>query len=248
MYQDLSKTDRVFAQTKKVVAPFEFNDLVADCFDDMVSRSIPFYDEIHKIILDLLDYHYRPGELVVDLGCSTATTIHLMGEALKRKGVPARFLGVDSSRSMLKKAQEKIDHFKIDNVTLSCRDITQMELPQAQIIVMNYTLQFIPLQERRPLLKKIYDGLNPGGILIYSEKIVGRDSEVNQLLVDLYHDFKRRNGYSELEIAQKREALENVLIPLSPDEHLQFLTDAGFDSVDTIFRWYNFASFLGIKR
>ncbi len=115
------------------------------------------------------------------------------------------------------------------------------------MVIMNYTLQFIPRDRRLGLVKKIYDSLNTGGVFIFSEKIVSSNTSVNDLLTDLYYDFKRRNGYSELEISQKREALENVLIPLTAEEQMELLQKAGFVKCEVLFRWYNFACFIGIK-
>lgn len=239
--------DEYFKQKQETIKSFEFNNKVAEVFDDMVSRSVPFYDEIHRIITDILDRTYHEEGLIYDLGCSTGTTISIMDKFLMTKGKQAKFIGIDNSSSMLEKCEEKIRKNNIRNAKLICDSIENVDLQQSKMIVMNYTLQFIEKEKRPKLLKKIQESLDKNGIFIFSEKIESNNIAINDLLTELYYDFKRRNGYSELEISQKREALENVLVPLTPEEQLIHLKDAGFKKVDVLFRWYNFACFIGIK-
>ena len=239
--------DEVFKKKFDTIPEFTFNAEVAQVFDDMVNRSIPFYQEIHKLIIDLTERNIASGDYIYDLGCSTATTICVLDNHLKHKGINAQFVGIDNSSHMLKKAEEKLLAQKITNATLLNQHLEACSLNCAQIVIMNYTLQFIPPERRPALLKKIYNALNPGGIFILSEKIKSDNHSVNNLLTELYYDFKKRNGYSELEISQKREALENVLIPLTPEKQIELLEQAGFTKVENLFRWYNFASFIGIK-
>ena len=210
----------------------------------MVSRSVPFYDEIHRIIIDVLKYKFIPQDKIYDLGCSTGTTIQLMSKHLWDQ--KASFVGVDNSAPMIEKAKDKLQE-NWHPVELITSDIEDVDISHAGMVVMNYTLQFIDKSRRPALLKKIYDGLRPGGVFIYSEKIDSKDGDVHDLLTSLYYDFKKRQGYSELEIAQKREALERVLVPHTSDEQLNLLKDAGFTKSAMIFRWYNFACFMGIK-
>jgi tRNA (cmo5U34)-methyltransferase len=226
---------------------FIFNDQVASVFDDMVKRSIPFYDEIHAIILDLVDKFHHNGGLIYDLGCSTGTTIALIDQHLKNQKKKARYIGVDNSQSMLLKCDEKLNQNKTRHVTLICDDISNLELAPCNMVIMNYTLQFIAPKKRQLIINRIYKALRPGGIFILSEKIKSDTSVINDLLIDLYHDYKKRNGYSKLEIARKRQALEKVLIPLSSKRQLHLLKKSGFTSTEEIFRWYNFACFIGIK-
>ncbi|OFZ27546.1 MAG: carboxy-S-adenosyl-L-methionine synthase CmoA [Bdellovibrionales bacterium RIFOXYB1_FULL_37_110] len=242
----MEKKDKIFLDHPRF-HKFVFNDQVASVFDDMVARSIPFYDEIHAIILDLIDQFYVKNRLIYDLGCSTGTTISLIDRHLKNQKKSAHFIGVDNSQSMLEKCHEKIKKNKIQTVTLTCDDILNLKFQPAQIIIMNYTLQFIDPKKRQLIMGRIYKALHPGGIFILSEKIKSKDQTVNHLLIDLYHDFKKRNGYSALEIARKRDALLNVLIPLEAKQQLQLLQKSGFKKSEEIFRWYNFACFIGIK-
>lgn len=239
-----SKKDNYFADPMAEIRPFVFDKGVAEVFDDMVSRSVPFYDEIHQIIKDLLNYYFKEDDLLVDLGCSTGTTIKLMSDHLKEK--KATFFGVDNSEAMVTKAQEKLKGLS-HSYELAVEDIENVPLKDAGVVVMNYTLQFINKQRRPVLLKKIHDGLRKGGLFVLTEKIDSENRDIHELLTSLYYDFKRRQGYSELEISQKREALEKVLVPHTPEVQLELIKQAGFTKTSMIFRWYNFACFIGIK-
>lgn len=242
----MSLNDKVFADKRDRITPFEFDQNVANAFDDMVSRSVPFYKEVHQLILDMCDRFYQSGN-IYDLGCSTATTICLISESLKNKSRSAKYIGVDNSAPMLEKAKEKLQKHGVESCELIEGNIEDVKIENADVVILNYTLQFLPLSEREKVLRNIYEGLNPGGIIILSEKLKSSKPHFEELITDLYYDFKRRNGYSELEISQKREALENVLIPLSPKQQIEMLRSAGFEKCDMLFRWYNFASYLGIK-
>lgn len=239
--------DRVFQQKMDVIKQFQFDELVAEAFDDMVSRSVPFYDEIHRILLDVLNRFGRNNQLIYDLGCSTGTTIKMASEFLENMNVKTAFIGVDNSNAMLKKCEQKLSQSQVKNVELILGNIEDVEFETCDFVIMNYTLQFLPVSEREKVLKNIYQALKPGGVLFLSEKIRTDNPTFDELYVDLYYDFKRRNGYSELEISQKREALENVLIPLTPKQQLDQLMSAGFDKSEMLFRWYNFCCYLGVK-
>lgn len=237
--------DKIFSHAQQNIAPFSFNQEVADVFDDMIGRSIPFYKEIHSLIVDLVARYYPDSGRVFDFGCSTGTTILLLEHHMKELGRPISFTGVDTSAAMIEKAQDKCAHVR--DVVFLGEDMTQVDLCDASVVILNYTLQFLKVEKRKALLEKIYAHLPSGGILILSEKIRSPQAVVESCITDLYYDFKRRQGYSELEISQKREALENVLIPLSPEDQLSMLRGAGFKQSEMLFRWYNFASYLGIK-
>lgn len=247
--------DQIFSQKLGQIARFEFNEQVANVFDDMLTRSIPYYQEIHQVLFDL--FLQVPSELwrdraIYDLGCSTGETLSfLASKALERK-IKASFIGLDSSQAMIKKAQEKRELLPHnEGLEFHCSDIRSFDpsiwKKPAQMIIMNYTLQFIPMEDRDDLLKNICDKLAPGGFFILAEKVISPGKQINGLMNELYYDFKRRNGYSELEVAQKREALEKVLVPISPSRQLATLRESGFSQADVIFRWYNFAAYLAIK-
>jgi len=237
--------DEVYKSKIDSVKPFEFNQDVADVFEDMLSRSIPFYHDIHKIICDLTRYYINSGDLIYDLGCSTGDTIILLSKHLTQlKKEHVSFIGIDNSKAMIGKTRNKFLKNNIKNAKLIDHDLTTFNFESAQMFIMNYTLQFISNNNRLELLTNIRKSLKPKGIFFLSEKIKCNDHNFDNLITDMYYDFKKRNGYSELEISQKREALEEVLIPLSPELQKEELLKAGFSKVEIIFRWYNFASYL----
>ncbi|MCO4795470.1 MAG: carboxy-S-adenosyl-L-methionine synthase CmoA [Bacteriovoracaceae bacterium] len=236
--------DQFFKDKQKNVLPFEFNEDVVEVFDDMVSRSVPFYNEVHSILLDIADRTLKGDGAIVDLGCSTATTICLLSKHLAKKGIEPNFVGVDSSEPMVKKANEKLKSEGVNKASIHCSDILDFDLPKSEMVIMNYTLQFIPKDKRNEVLKKINNSLQEDGVFLLAEKIISTEPEINDLMIELYYDFKRRNGYSELEISQKREALENVLVPITPKEQINNLKSAGFAKVEMLFRWYNFCCYL----
>lgn len=237
--------DQVFKQKKDRILPFEFNEEVANVFDDMVKRSVPFYEEIHRLTLDIVERYHTGKGPIIDLGCSTGTTFKLITKEFPDQDF--HFIGIDNSQAMLKKAKEKLLPLKLKKLELRHESMEESQLDNAEIVILNYTLQFLPVDKRVHLLQKIHQYLSPGGVMLLSEKIKSPRSDMQDLITNLYYDFKRRNGYSELEISQKREALENILIPLTPEEQLDMLKEAGFKKVEMLFRWYNFASYIGIK-
>lgn len=226
---------------------FTFDQQVADVFDDMLERSIPFYGEMQRMTVELAQRFAQPGSAIVDLGCSTANTMCRLAEAIEDPTV--RLIGVDSSRPMLEKARAKLDAAgALPRCELIAADLNlDFKPPTASVVIMNWTLQFVRPLNRDALVRTIYDHLLDRGCLILIEKVLGEESLLNRLYIDLYYDFKKRNGYSSSEIAQKRENLENVLIPYRIDENLQMLERNGFPIRDAFFRWYHWAGFLGIK-
>lgn len=237
--------DNVFSRPG-ITGPFIFDDKVAACFDDMIARSVPFYAEVHRLIIDVLEKRTPKSLKLYDLGCSTGTTIALIKKHFcLNKEIMA--IGVDSSSAMGEKCREKWAKQNITQVEMVVADLCDIPIENADVVIMNYTLQFIPPSNRSALLHKIYQGLRPGGIFFMAEKIEAANPLMHDLMNELYYDFKRRQGYSELEIAQKREALENVLVPMTPEKNLAALKLAGFSNSEMLFKWYNFASFVGIR-
>ena len=237
--------DTLFKQSS-VPGKFEFNEPVARVFDDMLERSVPFYKECQQMVINLGQHFAQRDSAIYDLGCSTGTLIrHLARTLPKSKNI--RFIGLDNSTAMLKKAREKLKgHVK--RCRLMEADLeSDFELTDASVVIMNYTLQFLPPKRRSSMLKKIFQGLRPGGGLILIEKVRGESDNLNNLFIEQYHAYKQNQGYSKLEIAKKREALENVLIPLKPEKNRDLLTGAGFRQVDIFFKWFNFAGFLAVK-
>ena len=233
-------------ENKASAETFEFNERVADVFDDMLDRSVPFYKQVIEMVAEILGRSLQADDTVYDLGCSTGTTLMALAKKLESKN--HKFIGIDSSKAMLDKALRKAEMFSMaDRIDFIEMDITQAELSRAGGIILNYTLQFIKPSIRPEFLKNIHNGLRNNGILILSEKVICQDKELDQQFLDSYHRYKKRRGYSELEIANKREALENVLVPLTIQENYDLLVQAGFTRVETFFQWFNFVSFVACK-
>ncbi len=240
--------DHLFLDPASRSKDFEFNDSVATVFDDMVMRSVPFYQEIQHMICELSIRFSQENSAIYDLGCSTGTTLAQLSQSLQKPGIS--LIGIDNSPAMLRKAEERLSqrHYPVP-VAFQCIDLhsPDLVLEKSSIIILNLSLQFIRPLYRDTLITKIYDALLPQGYLILIEKVLAETPELNRLQIDLYHEFKRREGYSEIEISQKREALENILIPYKPSENIELMNRNGFSSAELFFRWYNFAGFIGIK-
>jgi len=230
--------DKVF--TEKIVKKFEFDEAVASVFDDMLSRSVPFYDEVRKLVISLILAEQKEGMKVLDLGSSTAK---FLLDLHSKMDVSMRLKGLDNSQAMLDRAEQKCQAFGAD-ITLELADMLEYHYSNENVIVANYTLQFIRPMQRLELVKKIFTGLCEDGIFIFSEKIVFEDKVLDKNIIDIYYNYKKEQGYSEYEIAQKREALENVLIPFTLSENVQMCKDAGFTKIETVFQWANFVTFV----
>ena len=212
----------------------------------MLDRSVPFYSHVIEMSAEILNRSLQAGDKVYDLGCSTGTTLIALARMLETENLA--FVGIDNSNAMLDKALRKAEMFSMaDRIDFIEKDITQAELSGAGGVILNYTLQFIKPSIRPEFLKRIYNGMRESGVLILSEKIVCQDKEFDLQFLDSYHRYKKSRGYSELEIANKREALENVLIPLSIQENIDMLLQAGFSRTTTFFQWFNFVSILACK-
>jgi tRNA (cmo5U34)-methyltransferase len=238
--------DQVFADPKDAIGDFTFNSEVATVFDDMVARSVPFYVEMQRMIGELAVEFVPAGTNVYDLGCSTGTTMLLLHDKLPPS---VRFIGVDNSAEMIAKCRDNLTQHQMQRPhELRCCDLDRgVQLENASLVTMILTLQFIRPLNREQLLRNIFDGLNDNGCLILVEKVLGEDSLFNRQFIKLYYDFKRRSGYSDLEISQKREALENVLIPYKLLENRELLLKTGFRYVDVFFKWYNFCALIAVK-
>lgn len=231
---------------KTVEEDFAFNERVVEVFDDMLDRSIPFYRQVIDGQAQLLNNFLEPGDTVYDLGCSTGTTVLELARQLEPKKL--QFVGIDNSSPMLDKARLKAELYrKQQSLSFLLEDITEFDHPNAGCIILNYTLQFIRPLQRESFLQRLFHKLQPGGIVLISEKVINHDRRLNRAYIDIYHQYKKNRGYSELEIARKREALENVLIPFSIRENIAMLKKSGFVSVETYFQWFNFTSFIAIK-
>ena len=240
------KEDKVFSEEIKKPSDFKFGATVANAFDDMVERSVPFYNEIQRMIIELAAEHALPNTNVIDLGCSTGTTMIGLNPFVNEN---IKFIGIDDSDEMLKKCNLKLQEANFEReYELVSGDLHQeIQIENASVVILCLTLQFVRPIYREKLLKRIFDGLVSGGVLIISEKVLAEDSLFNRNFIKYYYDYKRRNQYSEMEISQKREALENVLIPYKLSENITMLREAGFSHTETFFKWYNFSGFIAIK-
>jgi len=238
--------DEVFRQEKGRINDFKFDEQVATVFDDMVTRSVPFYVEMQRMVAELAGDFATPGSCIYDLGCSTGTTMLLLNEVV---APDVSLVGLDNSEEMLAKCRDKLNAQGIERpLELRYADLDQdLTLQNASVVTMLLTLQFVRPLHRERLMQDIYTGLHENGCLLLVEKVLGEDSLFNRLFISYYYDYKRRVGYSDLEITQKREALENVLIPYKLHENCELLRRTGFRYVDTFFKWYNFCGIVAVK-
>ena len=233
--------DKVFS--KPIKKQFEFDAEVAAVFDDMLERSVPFYKESQKITQFFALKHLENGGLLYDLGCSTAT---LLLNIHRKLDVDARLVGLDNSEAMLEQAQKKCEAFGA-KIEVENADILEYNYEEANVFISNYTLQFIRPLVREQLVEKIAKSLKKEAVFIFSEKVISHHSKLNKDLIECYYDFKKEQGYSEYEIMQKREALENVLVPFSEEENIKMALNNGFSHCEVVFRWANFATFIAVK-
>jgi tRNA (cmo5U34)-methyltransferase len=244
------KRDTIFSETAARASDFKFDAEVAEVFDDMLVRSVPFYLEQQCMIKEIGKKFWIPGTDVYDLGCSTATTLINLCQEIRG---PARYVGYDNSIPMLERAKRKIKQVGFES-RIEVRyadlngDLSRLSLENASVVTLCWVLQFIRPLCRDRLIHQIYKELAKGGVLVVAEKILTDSSDMNRFFIDFYYDFKRRNGYSESEILRKREALENVLVPYRINENQDMFRRNGFEIVETFFQWYNFSGFLCVKK
>lgn len=242
----MNKSDTIFASPLERVEDFSFDEAVVDVFPDMIKRSVPGYQTIISAIGEIAKLYVTAHSNVYDIGCSLGAASLSVSRATR--GTPCNIIGVDSSQAMVDRCARNISNYSLPNpVEVKCALAQDVEIENASLLIMNFTLQFIPPEDRLALLTNIYSGLNEGGVMVLSEKIKHPTHKGNELLIDLHHQFKRDNGYSELEISQKRAALENVMLTDTFEEHQQRLKKAGFSDVVMWFKCYNFMSLIAIK-
>ena len=241
------KPDAIYAAPLNEIIDFQFDERVAEVFPDMIQRSVPGYGMIISNIGILAARYAQINSRCYDLGCSLGAVSLAMRQRIT--AAECEILAVDNSAAMIERAAQLLARDSAGGilVNLVCAAIQDVSIENASVVVMNFTLQFIPLEDRLALIARIYAGLKPGGILILSEKIAF-EAEGRQPFHDgLHHDFKRANGYSDLEISQKRTALERVLIPETLPCHQKRLQGAGFDFSELWFQCFNFASLVAVK-
>jgi tRNA (cmo5U34)-methyltransferase len=238
----MDKKDNIYLNATDV-SPFEFNETVASVFDDMITRSVPLYREIILQQARLTSSFYKEGTKIYDLGCSTgnftAALISEMGDRV------FELTAVDNSRPMLEYFRKRISGFiGHERVKPLLSDIIDIRFEKSSVIIANLTLQFIPLFQRKKIIKRIYDSLVPGGNFLLTEKTVNPDSKLAALQQEFYYRLKEENGYSKIEITRKREAHENVLMPETVETHIKRLKTSGFNAIELWLKWFHFAAFI----
>lgn len=242
----MTRKDDIFANPQKQVEAFSFDQKVVEVFPDMIQRSVPGYTTIIDGIGQLAKKYVQPDSTIYDLGCSLGAATLSIREAVNDSS--CKVIAVDNSSAMIERCQLIQSGYNFElPVEVVEADINQLNFDNASFVVLNFTLQFLPREQRQLLLNKIHAGLKPGGALVLSEKLTMTQQTLDAVIIDIHHDFKKHNGYSDMEIAQKRAALENVLIPDTRQQHYDRFKTAGFSQYDTWFQHYNFASFIAVK-
>ncbi len=242
----MSNSDNIYATPLAQVKEFVFDENVVEVFPDMIKRSVPGYQTIISTIGQLASLHVKDNSTIYDLGCSLGEASVAVRRSVKAKN--CKIMAIDNSPAMVERCQIHLQAYKSDLETqIICEDILDTQIQNASMVILNFTLQFLSPEQRTNLLKKIYQGLNPGGILVLSEKLNFADTVSHKVIDDLHLDFKRANGYSELEISQKRSALENVMRTDTLNCHYQRLQEAGFEHYQQWYQCFNFCSMLAIK-
>lgn len=236
----------LFSELIEKLGDWVFDDKVAEVFPDMLVRSIPGYSNVIAMIGMVARHFAKKNSHLYDLGCSLGAATLALQRNIKHNG--CQIIAIDNSPAMIERCKRHIMAFNGSTpVDIQCADICDVVIENASVVVLNFTLQFVSPDKRQALLNKIYQGLNPDGILILSEKLYFSDSTINEFLLKMHYDFKRVNGYSELEITQKRCMLENVMITDTLYNHRKRLKTAGFIHIDTWFQCFNFGSLIAIK-
>jgi tRNA (cmo5U34)-methyltransferase len=237
--------DNIYANPRATIASFKFDDKVAAVFADMIARSVPGYGLTLDMIGVIASHYGKPNSHCYDLGCSLGASTLAMRHNVADN---CKIIAIDNSTAMVEKCQQLVAQDNANAaVDVRCDDICNVAIDNASLVAMNFTLQFIEAGKRADLLEKIYHGVNTGGAFILSEKIIATGSGEQETLTNLHHDFKRAMGYSDLEIAQKRSAIENVLVPGTIASHKENLHAAGFSQVYLWFQCFNFVSLIAIK-
>ncbi len=240
-----SNLDTLYSRPLDKLVDFNFDERVVQVFPDMINRSVPGYASIVAMTGILSAEFFQSDTHCYDLGCSLGASALSMAQAINDRSL--KIIAVDNSQAMLDKAKNLLPQKHFNCIEWIEADIEQITIENASVVVMNFTLQFIKPEQRSALLKKIYQGMKSGGILILSEKLKYTNQDQQQLLIDMHHFFKKANGYSDLEISQKRQTLENVLLPETLDTHKKCLKFAGFKQVEQWFQCFNFSSLIAIK-
>ena len=227
-----------------VPGEWRFDENVSKAFDAHVEKSVPFYTELQRMVVELSEYFVRDHSVVYDLGCSTGTTLELLSNSHAGKK-DVQFFGFDLSKFMVKEARKKVSR---SNVRFFQKNITRVDFsPPADFVTSLFTMQFLTMAERRSLLNRINQGLIEGGGLLITEKVAAEHSCFEEIWTELYWDFKRRQGFTPEQVIEKANSIRGVLKPLSTDENIELLKQTGYSRIEVFFKWYNWAGFLAVK-
>ena len=227
-------------------ARWHFSKLDSEKFSKHIEKSIPGYNEGHRLIEELSDFFVKKNSKIFDLGCSTGNLTHKI--ALRHADQKVKVIGVEREHSLLQAANLNLKNSPESSLEYRNEDITEFELEPANLVIAYYTLQFLSLENRRTILKRIWQCLNAGGAFLLFEKVREPNPRLQELSMLLYNDFKLENGYSGDEIIAKSRSLKGVLEPLSARENLKFLEDSGFEETGRIFKRLCFEGFIAIKK
>lgn len=241
MSEDEPKVDETITA---VSGEWEFDDEVADSFDSHVKKSIPFYDELQRMVGEISEYFVKKGSVVYDLGSSTGKTLARLGQIHKNKeGV--QLIGYELNEEMIDKADDKIHSDKVRFINKDIKDANFS--PEPDFVTSLMTFHFLTLNNRRRVLNRIYDSMNEGGALLMVEKVHAENSKFEDMWLELYWDFKTRMDLTPGQILQKAGSIRGVLDPLTIQENIDLLHQAGFEKAETFFQWYNWVGFLATK-
>ena len=248
----LERKDRIFLQDSKIMEKFEFNETVVSVFDDMLLRSIPFYDEVINIAIFFVCQYLQSRQkldnvpVVYDLGSSPGNLLLRLAANLEENNIRAYLCGLDNALAMINKAQLKKSAMGF-NIDFLHADFLTFKFISTDVFLSFYTMQFVRPLQRKDMIQKIYDALHDDGIFLFAEKVISHDSKTEGQMLTCYYEYKKKQGYTNKEIYKKREALENVLVPYSVEENYSMLKSCGFKHVEILFKWINFSLFLARK-
>lgn len=240
----MPKKEKVDKLITAIPGEWEFDDQVAQGFDDHVRKSVPLYEEIQQMVVEMSEWFVRDNTVVYDLGSSTGQTLRLLREKHRRKK-NVKFIGIESSASMIEVARSKCTAKNVRFIHRDVRDIDSFDQPD--LVTSLYTIQFLPLKHRKSLLKKIHEELSSGGVFIIVEKVCAENPFLEDMWLELYWDFKKRQGLSDRMILQKSRSLRGVLFPQTLSRNIDLLKSAGFSDIDVFVKWYNFAGIIAFK-
>jgi tRNA (cmo5U34)-methyltransferase len=223
-------------------ADWKFNGRMVENFETHVRKSVPLYEEGHELITKLSDYFVKNDSICYELGSSTGVLSYRLAKHHEFRD--AKFIGIEIEDDMVKKSKEL---YQNPNLSFICDDMNSIELEKSDLIVSYYTIQFIHPKLRQQLIDKIYDSLNWGGAFIMYEKVRANDARFQDIISNLYMEYKLDQGYEAEEIIAKAKSLKGVLEPFSTEGNIDMLKRAGFVDILTVQKYMNFEGFLVIK-